>query len=183
MSSAAAALAPAEEEFAPHYKTYISLVPHGDIVAILTNQIAETLALYSQVPEESAGYRYAEGKWTVRQTLGHIVDSERIFTYRALRFSRLDPTPLASFDQNIFVDNGPSEAAVLAQLREEFEAVRRSTLSLFRGFREEDWVRSGVASNATITVRALARVVAGHELHHRRILADRYLPGIPSATR
>jgi len=179
----AAALAPAEDEFAPHYKTYISLVPQGDIIAILTNQIAETLALYARVPEESAGYRYAEGKWTVRQTLGHIVDSERVFAYRALRFSRLDPAPLASFDENVFVANGPSEAATIAQLREEFEAVRRATICLFRGFREQDWARSGVASNARITVRALAHVVAGHELHHRRILVDRYLPGIASAAR
>lgn len=175
---ASAALAPAEDEFAPHYKTYVSLVPHGDIIAILTNQIAETLALYSRILEESGGYRYAEGKWSVRQTLGHIIDCERVFAYRALRFSRLDLAPLASMDQNVFVDNGPSEAATLAQLREEFEAVRRSTICLFRGFREQDWARSGVASNARITVRALAHVVAGHELHHRHILVDRYLPGI-----
>jgi uncharacterized damage-inducible protein DinB len=179
----AAALAPAEDEFAPHYRTYISLVPQGDVIVILTNQIAETLALYSRVPEESASYRYAEGKWTVRQSLGHIVDSERVFAYRALRFSRLDPAPLASFDQNIFVENGPSEAATLAQLREEFEAVRRATICLLRGLRDEDWARSGVASNARVTVRALARVIAGHELHHRRILADRYLPGIASPAR
>jgi uncharacterized damage-inducible protein DinB len=178
--SSAAALAPAEDEFAPHYKTYISLVPQGDIIGTLTNQIVETLALYSRIPEDSANYRYAAGKWTVRQTLGHIVDSERVFAYRALRFSRLDPAPLASFDENVFVANGPSEAATLAQLREEFEAVRRASICLFRGFREEDWARSGVASNARITVRALAHVVAGHELHHRRILADRYLPGISS---
>jgi uncharacterized damage-inducible protein DinB len=178
--SSAAALAPAEDEFAPHYKTYISQVPEGDIIAILAAQIMETLALYSRVAEESAGYRYADGKWTVRQTLGHIIDSERVFAYRALRFSRLDPAPLASFDENVFVANGPSEAATLAQLREEFEAVRRASICLFRGFREQDWARSGVASNARITVRALARVVAGHELHHRRILADRYLPGISS---
>jgi uncharacterized damage-inducible protein DinB len=177
----AAAIAPAEDEFAPHYKTYINVVPQGDIIGILNNQIAETLALYSQVPEESAGYRYSEGKWTVRQTLGHIIDSERVFAYRALRFSRLDPTPLASFDQNVFVDNGPSESATLAQLHEEFEAVRLATVCLFRGFREQDWARSGIASNARITVRALARVIAGHELHHRRILVGHYLPGIPSA--
>src|SRR5580658_2441405 len=179
--SFAATLAPAVDEFAPHYNTYITLVPQGDIIGILTNQIVETLALYSQIPEEWAGYRYADCKWTVRQTLGHIVDSERVFTYRALRFSRLDPAPLASFDENVFVANGPSEAATLAQLREEFEAVRRASICLFRGFREQDWARSGVASNARVTVRALARVIAGHELHHRRILAERYLPGIPSA--
>jgi hypothetical protein len=179
--SSASAIAPADDEFAPYYKTYVSLVPQGDIISILTGQVAETLALYAQVPEESAGYRYAEGKWTVRQTLGHIIDSERVFTYRALRFSRLDPTPLASFDQNVFVDNGPSESATLAQLGEEFEAARWATTCLLRGFRDEDWARSGIASNARITVRALARVIAGHELHHRQILVSQYLPGILSA--
>jgi uncharacterized damage-inducible protein DinB len=179
MSSAAvAAIAPAEDEYAPHYQTYIRLVPEGDIVSILARQTSQTVGLYAQIPEESAGYRYGVGKWTVRQTLGHVIDSERVFTYRALRISRSDQTPLASFDQDLFVDNGPSEAATLAQLREEFEAVRHATLCLFRGLRDADWSRAGVASSARITVRALARIVAGHELHHQRILEERYLKGI-----
>jgi hypothetical protein len=177
----AAAARPAPDEFAPYHNTYISLVPDGDIAAILARQIADTLSLISEIGEAGGDYRYAPDKWSVRQAVGHMIDTERVFTYRALCFARGDEGPFPSFDQDQYVRQAPFEAATLGRLAAELDIVRQATLCLFRGLRADDWSRAGVASDHRITVRAIAFIVAGHELHHQRILASRYLAGLRAA--
>jgi uncharacterized damage-inducible protein DinB len=173
MSQAAAR--PRAAEYAQYYDRYVSLVPEGDVVATLERQIGETLALLRSLPEERAGHRYAEGKWSIRELVGHINDAERIFAYRALRIARGDATPLAGFDQDTYVPAGNFDARTLADLVDELEAIRRSTLALLRPLSDEAWDRSGVASESPVTVRALAYIIAGHERAHMGVLRERYL--------
>ncbi len=166
---------PTKSEFLPYYERYISLVPDGDVVSTLTNQIGETLALLRGLPASSSTYRYAPGKWSVSELVGHMIDSERIFTGRALRFGRNDPTPIPGFEQDDYVRNSSFDAYPLSELASELEAVRQSTVFLFRHMNEEAWTRRGIANNAEVSVRALAFIIAGHELHHREIVLTRYL--------
>jgi uncharacterized damage-inducible protein DinB len=133
------------------------------------------LLLLSGRTEADGDLRYAPGKWSVKEILGHLNDTERIFAYRALRISRGDQTPLAGFEQDDYVRNGPFARHPLEDLIEDYIAVRRATISLFRNLDEAAWTRRGVASENEVTVRALAYMIAGHELHHRRILEEKYL--------
>jgi len=165
---------PDATEYAPYYSKYISLVPEGDILALLEEQLRGTTALLSSVSEEQAEYRYAPEKWTVKQVVGHLTDTERIFAYRALRISRNDATPIEGFEQDDYVRYGPFETCKMTDLVEDFAAVRRATLSLFRRLDPEAWQRRGTANQNEVTVRALAYTSAGHELHHLAILKDRY---------
>jgi uncharacterized damage-inducible protein DinB len=165
---------PEPGEFAPYYERYISLVPGNDILATLDAQRRQTLLLLSGRDEEEGEVRYAAGKWSAKEVLGHMCDTERIFAYRALRISRGDRTPLASFEQDDYVRNGPFTARPLAELIEDYIAVRRATLTLFRNLDDQAWIRRGIASNNEVSVRALAYMIAGHELHHRRILEEKY---------
>jgi uncharacterized damage-inducible protein DinB len=135
----------------------------------------ETQALLRGLPPSMAKHRYAPDKWTVNQTIGHVIDAERIFTARALRFSRNDSQPLPGFEQNPYVENATFDAYPLADLAAELDAVRQATVFLFSHLDEAAWMRKGVASGAEVTVRALAYITAGHELHHRQILKTRYL--------
>lgn len=166
---------PENTEHAPYYGTYISLVAPGDVVETLDTQVESTLALVRTIPEERGGLRYAPGKWSVRELLGHVTDAERIFTYRALRFARGDETPLAGFDENSFIANSRLDARTLASLCEELEAVRRSSVLLFQSFDATEWLRRGTANGYPMSVRALAWTCAGHERHHMEILKSRYL--------
>jgi uncharacterized damage-inducible protein DinB len=166
---------PAASEYLPYYERYIGLVPEGDVVATLVNEITETLSLLRALPASVATYRYAPEKWSVNELVGHMIDSERIFTSRALRFARNDPAPMPSFDQDDYVRNATFDSYPLADLASELDAVRQSTIFLFRHMDEQAWSRRGVANNAEVSVRALAYIVAGHELHHRQILSTRYL--------
>lgn len=166
---------PAETEFAEYYRKYVRLVPDGDIVAILATQIEDTLALVRDLTEQQALHAYAPGKWTVKQVIGHIIDAERVFSYRMMRFARRDTTPLASFDENEYAANAMSDARPLASLIAELSAVRRSTVALLAGLPADAWTRSGPASGYQASVRAIAWITAGHELHHREILSSRYL--------
>lgn len=166
---------PAASEYAPYYGRYVSLVPEGDIVETLTRQMESTLALLGGIDEEKAGWRYAEGKWSIKEVLGHIIDGERIFAYRALRFARNDRTELPGFEQDGYVQYGGFDARSLGDLAQEFESVRRANLLMFGGLDDDAWQRRGVASNAEVSVRALAFIIAGHELHHTGILRTRYL--------
>lgn len=166
---------PAAGEYNPYYEKYISLVPAGDIVAILATQLEDTLIPIRELTEEQARFAYAPDKWTVKEVIGHIADAERIFAYRALRIGRGDATPLASFDENAFVPPGRFNDRPLASLLAEFVAVRRATVALLAGLPQEAWTKIGVASTHPVSVRALAWITAGHELHHREILAERYL--------
>jgi hypothetical protein len=167
--------APEPSEFAPYFAKYISLVGGHDVVAALEDQPRETLALISGLTEEQGDYRYAPGKWSIKEMLGHIIDAERIFSYRALRIARNDPTPLASFEQDDYVRTGNFGDCRLGDLIEEFIAVRRATVWLFRQLSADAWMRRGIASDNPVSVRAIAYIITGHELHHRRILQEKYL--------
>jgi uncharacterized damage-inducible protein DinB len=166
---------PAETEYAPYYGKYVSLVAGDDVLASLGDGLPVTLALLRSVPEERANLRYAPGKWSIKELLGHMIDTERIFAYRALRFARGDTTPLSGFEQEDYIRNASFDACSLAALVAEFESVRRATLFLFKHLDGEAWMRNGVASESGVSVRALAYIIAGHELHHTGVLRDRYL--------
>ena len=166
---------PEPGEFLDYYSRYIDLVPDGDIIETLSSQRRDTAALLRDIPATMSGYRYAAGKWSVNELLGHRLDSERIFGIRALRVARNDSTPLPGFEQDDYVAGANFDAWSLADLAAEFEAVRAGTILFFKHLDESAWLRQGKANNAAVTVRALAYIIAGHELHHRGILRDRYL--------
>lgn len=166
---------PDASEYLPYYGRYIALVPEGDVVTTLEVQMRGSQAILAAIPPAVGSYRYAPDKWNVNEMIGHVIDTERIFSVRALRFARGDTSPLPGFEQDDYVRNASFDAYPLAELAAELETVRRSTLFLFRHLTEEAWLRRGIASNAEVTVRALAYVIAGHELHHREILRTRYL--------
>jgi len=165
---------PDRGEYADFYAGYVDAVPEGDIRETLAAASREMEAFYAAIPESKGGFAYAPGKWTVREVLGHVADSERVFTYRALRFGRGDRTPLPGFDQEILVPHSNVAVRPWSELLDDLFTIRRCTLNLFRSFREEDWERRGEASGVEVSVRALAFVVTGHELHHRRVLRERY---------
>ncbi len=175
MSTTMVAARPAADEYVPYYGRYISLVSGGDVVSILSVQLPETLAMLSALDEKEAEYRYEPGKWSVKEVVGHMVDTERIMSYRALRIARNDKTPIEGFEQDDYVRDGGFESRKLSALLEEFRQVRGATLCLFRGLEPEAWSRRGTANNDEISVRALAYIIAGHELHHRKILREKYL--------
>jgi hypothetical protein len=165
---------PAAGEYAAYYGAYISQVPDGNLLSQLEQQGRETAALLRGVDEKKSQHRYAPGKWTIREVVGHIIDAERVFTYRAVTFARGDATPLPSFDENGWAKTSNASRRSMADLISELEAVRAATIALFRGFSEAEFVRTGTASNNPFTVRALAYIVAGHERHHVKILQERY---------
>jgi len=166
---------PEKGEYASFYENYISEVQGNDILTTLDEQRRQMLLLLSGRKESDGDIRYAPGKWSVKEVLGHICDAERIMGYRALRIARNDSTPLPGFDENTYVANAPFAHLPLPDLIEDFIAVRRASLSLFRNFDEPAWTRRGIANNNEVTVRALAYIIAGHELHHRRMLEEKYL--------
>ena len=174
MSASTAAARPAPTEYAPYYERYVSLVA-GDVIETLGRQGAETASLLRGLTEGQGDSRYAPGKWSAKELVGHVIDTERIFAYRLLRFARGDRTPLEGYDQDPYVANSNASARTVQSLATEFEHVRASTLDLLRGLDDAAWSRSGVANENEITVRALAHVIAGHEAHHVRILRERYL--------
>jgi hypothetical protein len=172
---------PQTGEYAEYYGKYIALVPGTDIMATLEGQRLGTSQLLGARSEREGNFRYAPDKWSVKEVIGHLADSERIFAYRALRIARADQTPLSGFEQDDYVKYGGFMERTLADLAEEFAEVRGATIALLGGLDEAAWQRSGVANKNAITVRALAYIIAGHELHHRRILEEKYLPAIPRA--
>ena len=169
------ATAPAASEYAPYFEKYVSLVPAGDVVETLERQAAETLALLRGLDEEKAGSRYEPGKWSIKQIVGHLADAERVFAYRALCFARGDRTPLPGFEQDDYVRGGNFDARPITDLADEFDAVRRATVALFRQLDDESWRRTGTANDNPFTVRAIAHIIAGHELHHLGVLKAKYL--------
>jgi hypothetical protein len=166
---------PALTETAPYYFRYIDLVPEGDIVPILEKQMAETGSFLSEISEEHSMHSYAPGKWTIRQLLNHVSDTERVFLYRALWFARGFPDPLPGFDQDIGVAGGQANNVSWADHVEEFRAVRLATLAFFKNLPESAWARTGVASDNPFTVRALGFIIAGHTAHHLGVIRERYL--------
>ncbi len=174
---------PDASEYAPFLGTYVAEVPEGDVLEILEEQGHGTQRLLAGLSETEGLHRYAPGKWSVKEVVGHLMDSERVFAYRALRFARADATALPGFDEQAWVPAGHFDARPLAALAAELDQVRRGTLALFRSFDPDTLARRGTANNHEISVRALAYVIAGHERHHLRILRERYWGGAPSPGR
>jgi DinB family protein len=166
---------PDPSEYAPHYDTYIRLVDDADIAETLAWQmIGGTLDFYRSVSEDQSRGRYAPDKWSVKQVLGHVIDTERVFQFRAMVFSRGDERPLPGMDQNAWMAKCDFDRRSWTSLVEELEIVRASTMVLFRHLPEEALDRRGIASGHSVTVRALGYVIAGHERHHLAILKERY---------
>jgi hypothetical protein len=166
---------PGAGEFAEYYGGYVAQVPDGDILEILRDQLGDTLALLQGVPEGRETYRYAEGKWSIREVVGHLVDTEWLFTYRALTMAREEGADLPGMDQDLWVRTSRADERPLAESCEEWAALRRAGIHLFASMNEEQGARSGVASGNPFTVRSFPWIIAGHELWHRRLIEERYL--------
>jgi hypothetical protein len=166
---------PAADEYAPYYATYTALVPDGDVRDHLRLQLHETVALLSGISDERASRGYGPGKWTLKEVVLHMIDTERVFCYRLLRIARGDTTPLPGFEQDDWVPHSGANARPLSSLLLEFAAVRAATLQLMDSLEPAAWARRGTASDKPVSARALAYICAGHERHHQRILRERYL--------
>ena len=166
---------PTAADYNEFYDTYVSKVPSGDVMTVLEESLAETIDLLQGVPEELETHAYAPGKWTIREVLGHMVDTERLFGFRALWMARGDEQDQPGMDQDLWNRASSARDRPLADLLEELSLVRRGHLLLFRSFSEDEWNRTGRASGFPFTVLAFPYILAGHEIHHRRVLADRYL--------
>ncbi|NIR46789.1 MAG: DinB family protein [Gemmatimonadetes bacterium] len=166
---------PDRSEHDAYFARYIDLVPEGDILEILAGELETTCGLLRDVPPDRERYRYAAGKWSIREVLGHLIDSERMFQYRALSFARQDPAHLPNFDEGDYARWSNAHDRSLADLMDEFEDVRRAGIALFKSFTPEMLVRTGRASAYRFSVRTFPYVIAGHEIHHRGVLLERYL--------
>lgn len=166
---------PEKEEYAAYYQHYVDLASSGDLMGQLVRQQQEMSELLGALPESKGHYRYADGKWTLNELLGHIIDNERVMSYRLLVIARGDQTSLPPYDQDLFVANGEQDTLLLANLLEEYESVRLSTLTLMRSLSSSAWNRVGVVNQHPQSARAVAHIIAGHELHHIHILKERYL--------
>ena len=166
---------PRPDEIGAAYLGYLEAVPEGDVLALLGASLEETRALLARFGEARGGHRYAPGKWSVKEIVGHLIDAERVFAYRALRMARGDATPLASFEQDDYVAASGSDRRTLADLVEELTYLRRTNLAFFRGLPPEAWERRGTAAGNPFVVCAFPYLLAGHEGHHRRVLTERYL--------
>lgn len=169
------AAAPDASEFAPYAAQYVSLVEGTDILSTLEHQADEVKAAFTGLSEKKAVYRPSPDKWNIKEIVGHMTDTERIFAYRALRIARNDKTPLEGFEQDNYVRAARFDDKPLPDLLEEFIIVRKATLSLMRSFAPEAWLRRGVANGAGVSVRALAYMTAGHAAHHLNIVKNKYL--------
>lgn len=165
---------PLAGEYAPYYETYIARVQGEDPIAALAAQTAHARQVFESIGGEKAGHRYAAGKWSVAEVIGHITDAERVFAFRALWFARADANPLPGFDENTWVPASAADGAPLADHVEAWRTQREATLALLRTFGPDAWARRGTANGKEMSVRALAFVIAGHETHHLSVLAERY---------
>ena len=165
---------PAADEHDPYYGKYIDRVPNGDLIQLLESQMQDTVSALSGVSPDREDFAYAPGKWTIKETIGHLNDAERVFAYRALCIGRGDTSSFPSFDENAYVPNGEFGARTLGDLVEELKAVRAASVQLAKHLSDEALVRRGTASGKTITPRALLYIVSGHERHHLALLRERY---------
>lgn len=165
---------PEPEEYGDFYEGYIEQVGSDDILEILKDQMHETFTLINSLTAKQAGYRYAEGKWTVKEVIGHLIDSERIFAYRGLCFARNEDKSLPGFDQDEYVKEGNFKERSTQSLGDEYFSLRNATIILFNSFTEEVLLRRGTANDNIFSVRALAYIIAGHERHHLNVLRDKY---------
>ncbi|MFI4945496.1 MAG: DinB family protein [Burkholderiales bacterium] len=165
---------PESSEYAPFYAGYVARVPEDDILSVLQRQGEEIRDLARSLPAAKETYRYADGKWSIREVLGHLIDGERVFGYRAFCFSRGEQAPLPSFDENQYVAGAGADQIPAAELGSEFAAVRASNLAFLRRLSAADAKQLGTASGNPISVRALAYIMAGHPRHHLAVLRERY---------
>jgi len=166
---------PSPDEFAPYYAMYIDRVPDGDIVSYLGDQASRLGAVYDAIPADRGHYRYAPGKWSLNELIGHVNDVERMFCGRALAFARRDPTPYPAMEQDAWVDAAGADRLETAVLAAEFQAIRTATLAFFRTLTPQQWNCRGVASGREFSVSAIAWILAGHADHHAQVLGVRYL--------
>lgn len=166
---------PEAYEYAEYYKTYVKLVPEGDIVQILDDQMKVTMDKLKSLTKEESEYRYATGKWSIKEVMGHIIDTERIMSYRLLSIARGEKISLPGYDENKYVEEANFDNQSLKDLLDHFVAVRQSTIYLINSLSRETLTRKGIANGHEVTVRALITIIAGHELHHRKIIIERYL--------
>ncbi len=166
---------PGVDEYDDYYHQYVERVPHGDILSQFVAQRDELESLLGGIDPAREGYHYAEGKWSIREVVGHIIDVERMFAYRTLVFARNDHTPLPSFEQDDYVAAADFDKQKLADLIGAFVVNRNAYLSLLRSFDEETWMRRGIASGFEFTVRSIPYIVVGHVAHHVAVLGERYL--------
>ncbi len=169
---------PAPSEYVPYFAKYVDLVPEGDVLELLERQVDDTAALVGRLSDRDGEYRYAEGKWSIKEVVGHVCDTERIFVYRALCFARGESASLPAFDEDQYVRRSGFGARSLPDLVAELRTVRAATLSFFRGLGPEVLPRRGIANKREYTVRSIAYIIAGHERHHGNIIRERYLPGL-----
>lgn len=166
---------PADNEYAPFYSGYVSKVPDGPLHTLLADQLPVVLKFIRAIPEARGNFRYAPDKWSIKDVIQHVIDGERIFTYRALRIARGDQTPLPGWEEKAYAPVANADARTLADLAEEFELVRRATIALFTHFDHAALARWGVASTFDVTVRALGYITIGHVAHHLVVVRERYL--------
>ena len=166
---------PGSDEHVAYYAGYIAEATGADVLATLEKQAAEVPAFVRSIPDAKGDHRYAEGKWSVKDVVLHVCDAERVFSYRLLRFARNDPTDLPGFDEGAFVKNAAAAVHTLAQLADEFAAVRRATLALLAPLQDDAMMRRGTANGHPISARAIAWIMAGHADHHMRVVRERYL--------
>ncbi|MDP4083304.1 MAG: DinB family protein [Bacillota bacterium] len=168
---------PKAGEFPPYYESYIQLVPEGEIILILEESLTKTVSIFQSISESKGNFRYAPEKWSIKEVLGHMTDTERILSVRLLRIGRGDENPLPGFNENHYIKGSNYCNLPIQRIVEEFILVRKATIALLRNMPEEAWLRKGVANNFENTTRALAYIIAGHELHHCQIIKERYLRG------
>lgn len=166
---------PIADDAAPYYFRYIDQVPDGDVLEILSGSLAESRRALRGVGPERETYRYAPGKWTIRDLIGHILDTERVFGNRAFHVARGDRAALPSMEQDDYVAAARADRRPLSEILDELEFVRRGNLAMFRSFDREDWERVGTAAGVSFRARAFPFILAGHEIHHRQVLVERYL--------
>jgi len=168
---------PLETEYAPYYGSYIGYVAEDEILPVLRSQIDELDVLLDRVGPEQETWRYAEDKWSIREIIGHLIDGERVFGYRALCIARGETQNLPGFDQDQYMLTAPYDRVDLEDLLSEFRLVRLSNIAMFRNFDEAAWTRAGIANDAPVSVRALAFIMAGHLRHHMGVLRSKYQIG------
>ena len=160
---------------APFYHNYINLVTDDNLATAFDKQSSSLIRFFESIPAGKYDYRYAEGKWTIKEVLQHIIDAERVFAYRALRFARMDTTPLPGFDENLFASAAKADRRSWEKLMEELKVVRRSSELLFQSFDEEQLQSNGISSNSPNYVLAIGFIIIGHAMHHQKITRERYL--------
>lgn len=169
---------PEANEYNPYYSTYINLLPEGDIIHILEEQMKETNLLLKNISEREGLFRYAPNKWSIKEVIGHIADTERIMAYRLLSIARGETVSLPGYNDDMYVLRAAFDKQSMQNLLANLMVVRQSTLHLLKSLDEEAWSQRGIANNSEVTVRALACIIAGHELHHRKIIKERYLSSV-----